>query len=142
MDAREVVRQALSGLDAPGGSGFIECLADDAEFVTPLGVFSDREAIREFVGGMHQSFTDWHHDVTIESAGDLVVVEGTWSGTHTGPMQSPQGEVPPTGRRLTIPFAGVARVDGDRITSIHNYFDRMTFMGELGLLPEPAVAGA
>lgn len=140
MDPRDIVREALRGLDEPGGMGFVDKLSEDAEFVTPLGVFSNREAIREFVSGMHQSFTDWHHDVMIESAGDLVVVEGTWSGTHSGPMQTPQGEVPPTGRRLTIPFAGIARVEGDRIASVHNYFDRMTFMGELGLLPEPAAA--
>ena len=140
MDAREVVREALRGLDEPGGRGFIERLADDAEMVSPLAAVQGRDAIGEFVRGMHASFTDWKHDVTIESAGDLVVVEGTWNGTNSGPMQTPQGEIPATNRRASIPFAGIARVEGDRIVSVHNYFDQMAFMSQLGLMPEPATA--
>ena len=140
MDAREIVREALRKLDEPGGAGFVDGLADEVEFGTPFGVFTGRDAIREFVAGMHASFTDWHHDVTIESTGDVAAVEGTWTGTHSGPMATPQGEVPATGKRVTIPFAGIVRIEDGRIASIHNYFDRMTFMGELGLLPEPAAA--
>jgi limonene-1,2-epoxide hydrolase len=140
MDAREVVREALRGLDEPGGRGFIERLADDAEMVSPLAAVHGREAIGEFVGGMHASFTDWKHDVKIDSAGDLVVVEGTWTGTNSGPMQTPQGEIPATGRRASIAFAGIARVEGDRIVSVHNYFDQTAMMSQLGLMPEPATA--
>jgi len=140
MDARQIVREALRKLDEPGGAGFVDSVAEDAEFMTPFGVFTGREAIREFVGGMHASFSDWHHDVMIEATGDVVAVEGTWTGTHSGPMTTPQGEVPPTGKRLTIPFAGIVRIADGRIASVHNYFDQMTFMGALGLMPEPATA--
>jgi limonene-1,2-epoxide hydrolase len=140
MDSREVVREALRGLDEAGGQGFIDRLADDAEMVSPLAALQGREAIGEFVRGMHASFTDWKHDVRIESAGDLVVVEGTWSGTNTGSMQTPQGEIPATNRRATLPFAGIARVEGDRIVSVHNYFDQMAMTAQLGLMPEPATA--
>jgi predicted ester cyclase len=141
MDAREVVRRALQDLDEPGGALFVEHLTDDAEMVTPFGVFTGHDAIREFVGGIHASFTDWHHDVMLEATGDVVAVEGTWSGTHTAPMPTPQGEVAPTGKRASLPFAGIVRLEGDRIASIHNYFDLMAFMGQLGVLPEPAAAG-
>ena len=99
---------------------------------------SGPDAVREFVAGIHASFSDWHHDVTIEAAGDVVALEGTWNGTHTGPMPLPQGEVAPTGKRLPIPFAGIVRVRDGRIASVHNYFDQMPFMAQLGLLPEPA----
>jgi ketosteroid isomerase-like protein len=141
MDAREIVRQALRDLDEPGGTRFVDSLTEDAEMMTPFGVFTGHDAIREFVGGMHQSFTEWHHDVKLEAAGDVVAIEGTWNGTHTGPMPSPQGEVAPTGKRATIPFAGIVRIRDGRIASVHNYFDQMTFMGQLGLLPEPAAVG-
>jgi ketosteroid isomerase-like protein len=138
MDAREIVREALRALDEPGGAGFADRFTDDGEMISPLGGFTGRDAIREFVSGMHASFSDWHHDVTIETAGDVVAVEGTWNGTHSGAMPSPQGEVAPTGKRLSIPFAGIVRVRDGRIASVHNYFDQMTFMSQIGLLPEPA----
>jgi ketosteroid isomerase-like protein len=140
MDATETVRKALRGLDEPGGKGFLALLADDAEMASPLATVRGRDQIGEFIRGMHASFSDWKHEVTVESAGDLVVAEGTWSGTHTGPMPTPQGEVPPTGRRPTIRFAGVVRVRDGRLVSVHNYFDRLEFMSQLGLMPEPAVA--
>lgn len=140
MEATEIVRKALLGLDEPGGEGFLALLSEDAEMMSPLATLRGTDQIREFVSGMHASFSDWNHDVTIEGAGDLVVAEGTWQGTHTGPMQTPQGEVPPTGRRPRIPFAGIVRVRDGRVVSVHNYFDQMAFMSQLGLMPEPATA--
>jgi len=140
MDSREIVRDALRALDEPGGVGFIERLTEDAEMVSPLATLTGRDAIGPFIQSMHAAFSDWHHDVTIEAAGDLVVAEGTWNGTHTGPMLSPQGEVPATGKRASVPFVGIVRVRDGRVASVHNYFDQMTFMAELGLLPEPVVA--
>lgn len=138
MDSTEIVRDALRGLDEPGGQGFVARFADDGELVSPLAALTGREAIGQFVGGMHSSFSDWHHDVTIEGIGDLVVVEGTWNGTHTGPMPGPDGEIQPTGKRASVPFAGIVRVRDGRLASVHNYFDQVTFMAQLGLMPEPA----
>ena len=92
------------------------------------------------IWGAQIVFTDWLHDVTLEATGDVVAIEGTWNGTHTAPMPTPQGEVAPTGKRASLPFAGIVRLEGDRIASIHNYFDLMAFMGQLGVLPEPAAA--
>ena len=140
MEPKELVREALRGLDQPGGEGFLALLSDDAELVSPLATVRGPDEIREFISGMHATFSDWEHAVTLESAGDVVVAEGTWSGTHTGPMPSPTGEIPPTGRRPTIPFAGIVRVREGRIASVHNYFDQIAFMTKLGLMPEPATA--
>jgi predicted ester cyclase len=107
--------------------------------VTPLGAVQGREAIGGFVQGMHASFTDWRHDVAaMEEAGELVVVEGTWNATHSASMPTPQGVVPATGRRAAVPFAGIVRLRDGEIVSLHTYFDQMTLMAQLGLLPEPA----
>jgi predicted ester cyclase len=139
MDPKEVVREALAALDE-SADAFAEHVTDDAEFVSPLGRMDGKEAIREFVAGMHASFSDWKHDVSIEAAGDLVVIEGKWNGTHSGPMPTPQGEIPPSGIRASVPFAGIARVSGDRLASVHNYFDTAGMMAQLGLTPAAATA--
>ncbi len=33
--------------------------------------------------------------------GDHVVSESTWNATHTGPLMSPNGEIPATGKSVT-----------------------------------------
>lgn len=140
MNPSELARAAFRGLDEPGGEPFLELLADDAEMLTPLGTFHGREAITPFIRGMHAALSDWLHEVHIEAAGNLVVAEGTWNGTHSGAMRTPQGEVAATHRRVSVPFVGVIRVRDGRITSLHNYFDQMGFLAQLGLVPEPATA--
>ena len=139
MDPKDVVRDALAALDE-SADAFRSYLTDDAEFLSPFGPMQGLDTISEFIAGMHASFSDWKHDVSIETAGDLVVIEGTWNGTHTGPMQTPQGEVPSTGVRAKVPFAGVIRVRGDKLASVHNYFDTGGMMSQLGLVPEAAKA--
>jgi ketosteroid isomerase-like protein len=138
MEARDIVRDAFRALDEPGGAGFIERLADDVEMVTPLGTLNGRAEVRAYVQGMHASFSDWKHDVSVESAGDLVVAEGTWNGTHTGPMPTPRGELAPTGKRITLPFSGIFRVRDGQIVSVHNYFDQLAFMAQVRPTPESA----
>jgi predicted ester cyclase len=74
---------------------------------------------------------------SIREAGNRVVVEGEYSGTHTGPLGTPRREVPPTGRKLKLPLCDVIEVAAGRITRISAYYDQMTFATQLGLLPLP-----
>ena len=78
-----------------------------------------------------------HGDRYLES-GDRIVVEGRFTGTNTGPLQTPAGELPPTGRAMVLPFADVFRVADGRITEHRIYYDTLGLMAQLGLMPEPA----
>ena len=68
-------------------------------------------------------------------AGDTLVVEGRVRGTHTGPLKTPEGEVPATGKRLDLPFVDILQARGDTICLLHVYFDRLEIMSQLGVLP-------
>src|SRR4051794_370303 len=39
--------------------------------------------------------------------GRRVVMEGLFIGTNTGPLRTPNGELPPTGRPLRLPYCDV-----------------------------------
>jgi ketosteroid isomerase-like protein len=78
-----------------------------------------------------------HRDRYVED-GDSVVVEGRFTGTNTGPLQTPAGELPATGRPLELPFADVFRLAGGRITEHRIYYDTVGMLAQLGLMPEPA----
>lgn len=81
-------------------------------------------------------------DMQVRSAvesGDHIVVEGTFAGTHTGPLATPDGnEVPPTGKRVEFTFADAFDVQDGKISAHRVYFDQMALMAQLGLLPQPA----
>lgn len=71
-------------------------------------------------------------------AGDTVVTEMRFTGTQTAPMTTPQGVLPPTGRRVDVPGCVLHTVRDGRITQHTGYYDQLLFLGQLGLLPEPA----
>ena len=80
-----------------------------------------------------------HRDRHIE-AGDRIVVEGRFTGTNTGPLQTPSGELPATGRPLELPFADSFRIVDGKIAEHRIYYDTAGMLAQLGLLPEPASA--
>jgi len=73
-------------------------------------------------------------------AGDWVVQEFTFEGTHTAPMQSPMGEIPPTSRSLKGRAVQIFKVEGDAVVDTRLYFDQVQVMTQLGLMPEAATA--
>ena len=71
-------------------------------------------------------------DRVIES-GDYVVVESTGRGTHTGTLVTSMGEVPATGRSLTLQLCDVMEFKDGKVQSQKTYFDTGSMMAQLGL---------
>ncbi len=55
------------------------------------------------------------------------------TGTHSGALRGPAGEVPATGRTVTVDMCGVYECEEGKITSFHLYFDQAELLGQLGL---------
>ena len=70
---------------------------------------------------------------TIE-LGDQVVQEITWTGTHNGPLATPDGEIPATGKSQTTPAVMVSEYDGDQLKESRHYFDMMSLMAQIGVI--------
>jgi steroid delta-isomerase-like uncharacterized protein len=62
-----------------------------------------------------------------------VVLEVSWRGTHQGPLQMPQGSIPPTENRIDIRACFVVEVAGDKARLQRHYFDMATMMQQLGV---------
>lgn len=67
------------------------------------------------------------------SSGDTVTLELTWRGTHTGPLQTPNGELAPTGRQVEVQAVQVIDLADGKAKSIRHYFDMATLLGQLGV---------
>ena len=120
--------------------------ADDVEVeLIPFGLtFHGRQGFTEFMQGFKTAFPDLTVQVVNQVATeDQVANECTWSGTHSGPLRTPSGEIPPTGRKVEGGrFCEVWRVHDGRLVSLRNYQDPAPWLRQLGVLPEPEQSGA
>jgi steroid delta-isomerase-like uncharacterized protein len=112
---------------------------EDVEIdLVPFGMtFRGRQEFRDgFMGGFKRAFPDLTVTVANQvAAEDQVVNECTWRGTHTGPLASPGGEIPPTGRAVEgARFCEVWRIRDGRLARLVNYQDAATWMRQLGLV--------
>ena len=65
-------------------------------------------------------------------SGDTVVLEVTWRGTHTGPLETPRGRMAPTGRRIELRACQINTVTNGKIQSTRHYFDMNSLLQQLG----------
>ena len=68
-----------------------------------------------------------------QASGDNVVLEVTWQGTHQGPLQTPKGAIPATGKRIDIRACIVCETAGEKAKVQRQYFDMATMLQQLGI---------
>jgi steroid delta-isomerase-like uncharacterized protein len=66
-------------------------------------------------------------------SGNSVVLELTWKGTHKGPLQTPKGSIPATGKSIEIRACIVGELAGDKVKLQRQYFDMATLFQQLGV---------
>lgn len=54
---------------------------------------------------------------------------------HNGVLHSPAGDIPPTGRSVTVDYIQVLRFHDGRHISFSLMFDRLLMLEQLGLIP-------
>jgi predicted ester cyclase len=136
LDGEALARNALQLMDEGRFDEWEQTMDPECEFVASSMRLQGRKAIREFVEDFHRAFPDVRHTVeSIHTAGDTIILEGTFAGTHLGPLRTPDGEIPPTGKPITMHEAQLAKVRNGKAISMRSYFDRMDMMAQLGLLP-------
>lgn len=112
--------------------------ATDAIGVAPDGSeFKGGHEIVEFLGPFFRAFPDARYEsVAKYEDGKTAIDEGAFTGTHTGPMETPDGTtIPPTKKSMTMRGCDVATVEGGKITHHHFYFDMLSTMEQLGIGP-------
>ena len=98
-------------------------------------VMQGSDAIIEAMKG----WKTFNSDVTgtisnIHVSGDTAVVEVTWEGTMDGPLETPGGTVPPTGKGHATHGAWVMTFEGDKLRESRNYFDMLQLLQPVGAM--------
>jgi predicted ester cyclase len=114
---------------------FADYLAPSCVFVMPGGPPLEGQ---EAIGGMFRAYVRAFPDFACRTvhaieSGDTYAAETAFSGTHKGPLATPQGELPPTGRKVSWQSADIVRVEGGKIVSWHVYHDPLPMLAQLGL---------
>ncbi len=107
--------------------------SDFVNLSAPPGVPSDKEGGKMFLGAFINAFPDSY--VTIEdmiAEGDRVVTKKTFTGTHTGELSG----IPPTGNRVSIQYVDIMRVRDGQIVEHWLSMDQLSFMQQLGVVPQ------
>jgi steroid delta-isomerase-like uncharacterized protein len=69
------------------------------------------------------------------ASGNTVTLEVTWRGTHTGPLTTPDREIPASGRKVELRAVQVVDVVDGKAQSIRQYFDMGTLLKQIGVGP-------
>jgi len=141
MAEQELIRAARGVVDAFNASDWEGCKAA----LAPDSVYDEVGTSRRIQGvaaiipcwqAWKQAMPDVKGTVTQAFASaNSVVLEVTWIGTHTGPLQGPSGTVPATGKQQTTRASWVLNFDGGKIKQSRHYFDMLSFLQQLGVLP-------
>jgi ketosteroid isomerase-like protein len=136
--AGEVVGRFYEQFGAGSIDAALSVCADDLEIIDPgMGQVRGRDRFREYLETFKRAMPDARAIVerTVES-GEVVAVEGRFTGTHTGPLATDDGEVEPTGAAVDLRFADISRVREGKIVAYHTYYDQLGLLTQLGLMDQ------
>jgi steroid delta-isomerase-like uncharacterized protein len=137
MSALERHQHAVKAFNAQDADAVADLYAMDAVLHDPQQPepVRGREAIRETYVQMFRTFPDIQVKILNRHVqGNLMMYELRLTGTNTGPIQTPDGEIPAAGQRIDLPAAVFADLDADgRFRETRRYYDVATMMRQLGL---------
>lgn len=137
-DPEQVVRDAFAWLN--GDASKIDAIAESVDVYGPAlpdGAVHSRAEWAEFIEANRDGFPDIEFSIHEMVAGDdIVMVELTISGTHTGEFMG----IPPTDREIEIWAIDKFTIENGQVVEWRPYFDSQEIPEQLGL-SFPAVLG-
>ena len=93
------------------------------------------EEFRAFLKSDFATVPDSVQTIDLIFANDeYVAMKATYSGTQDGPM----GPFPASGKKLTLPFIGILRIEDGKVAEIWVEWDNLYALAQLGHLQPPA----
>ena len=141
--ARAVAEQAYAAMQAGDIDALTKLCSPDCELYDIGLTLRGPGEIGRYLQTYFVAFPDMRVEVLrLLDAGTSVAAEVRFTGTQTGPLATPNGEVPAAGRKMDMPAVDFMTVENGQITTWRVYIDTMEFMRQLGLMPEPAQAAS
>ena len=137
-DLKKLAEKVQKAWDNQDMNALVQLYAEDATMIMPgePEPIQGREAIEKNQAAFFRAMPDMSMEFTlILISGNHIVFEGIVRGTFTGPLASPEGDIPPTGKSAKLKFTFIAKVNADGlIEEDRTYYDTTEFMRQLGLI--------
>ena len=106
-------------------------------------VLKGREGARQFGEMWATGFPDARVTIdTVCESDDMVCVEYTGRGTHTGPLNTPMGTYEPSGKPVELKLCDCWTFASDgTVKQVRTYFDSGALLAQIGAIPQLAGAG-
>lgn len=100
------------------------------------GHLRGREEVKQYILTMWEAIPDGKLTFGEQVLGkDAMATEVIFTGTHTGPLVTPNGMLPATGKKIKLHSVSMLRVKDGMIISEHSYFDQVEMLTQLGVMP-------
>ncbi|MFC2163792.1 ester cyclase [Acidobacteriota bacterium] len=137
-DLKKLAERLQKAWDDRDIDALVQNYAEDAVMYIP----GETEPVRgrKAIAKNQAAFLRAMPDMTIKFTlimiqGNQIAFEGVAKGTFTGPLASPEGDIPPTGRSAKLGVAFFAKVNANGlIEEDRTYFDNLDFMKQLGVI--------
>jgi steroid delta-isomerase-like uncharacterized protein len=112
--------------------------AEDAEISDPSGKYKGKAQILQSFKVWKTAFPQGTGEVTNQIAmGDHVTSQVVFKSTHTGPLVSPSGTIPPTNKPVELKVMLVSSFRNGLIQRERTYYDQADLMRQLGITLPP-----
>ncbi|WP_112435472.1 nuclear transport factor 2 family protein [Rhizobium sp.] len=132
----EIIRELYRTAEVKDVAAFVALFAEG-------GYFWDVSAGAKYYGAdigktvdiYATAFHDMHRELgNFYVTDDVVIVELTLNGTHSGPLVLPAGTIAATGKEMHAPCCDVFHLKDGKVTSFHCYTAATIIFGQLGVL--------
>lgn len=139
QDPISVARENVEATNARDWQRFKSTLADGVVY-DEIGTGRKMQRADPWVQA-YQGWIEAFPDVTAKitgafASGNTATIELTWDGTQTGPLPTPGGIIPPSGKRQVTRAALVMTLDQGKIKEVHHYFDMISLLQQIGAMPQ------
>jgi len=125
----------------PGGAGelqrLLQFMSPDVRYedVPTTFVFSGHDGIAQMCAGAFHMSSDLRFEcVSRQIDGHSYAFESIGTGTNTGPV----GPIPPTGAPISLRGIAVGAISDDGLVTEHrDYWDMVSLLTQLGVMPAP-----
>ena len=127
----------VAALNARDGEGLARLTASEIELWAPgRRAMKGSQQVKEYYQAFFRAFPDGVTRVErLITAETSSVLEASFTGTHAGALATALGEISPTGRRVSSRYVLLLEVDRGLIRSIHEYFDQVELLAQMGVAP-------
>ena len=139
-EVKDTTARFVDAFNAHDEAALYALHADDIKFNAPGGFkATNAKDATAYAMTWLKAFPDGKMKVRSEiTSGPWVVQEIVMEGTHTAPLDSPTGAIPPTHKKIVGYGVQILRVEDGKIAEARIYFDQLDQLSQLGLLPMPA----